>query len=113
VAALAELRDERLPAVLAQITVAGARAVGIQAPSDALSEPRLSDLVTELDDQAFDIHDAVDAGTRPYGDYAEAFARARAANAVLCAVRGDTNGALYEALHAFGADEFLRLLASA
>jgi hypothetical protein len=115
VSALALLPDERLPEVMDRITLAGARAAGLgpSSDADALSETRSSGLVNALDEEAFGVREQVDAGRRPYDDYAAAFARARAANAALCAVRGDTTGAFYEAVHAFGADEFLRLLGGA
>ena len=57
-------------------------------------ETNLTALVDDLDAAAWDLQDQGDPG------YSVAFARARAANALLCAVRGDAEDAIYEALHA-------------
>ena len=57
-------------------------------------ENSLIALVDALDAAAWDLQDQGDPG------YPAAFARARAATALLCAVRGDAEDAIYEALHA-------------
>jgi len=67
---------------------------------------RIEHVAAALDEAAFDVHDAVDAGRANYGEYEAAFGLARAATAAGCCLdlsaRKAAATACYEALAALG-----------
>lgn len=98
-----EATNAALAAAIAQFSEDDGKRLALAAADMVLSETaqspdrdelNLASLVEDLDAVAWDLQDQDDPG------YSAAFVRARAMNALLCAVRGDVEDAFYEALHA-------------
>lgn len=67
--------------------------------ADAELSSRLQRLVDLLDEKAWDVQDLVEEGQSVQAAYSEAFARARAANALLTALASSTSTAAVDALY--------------
>ena len=76
----------------------------------------VSELVEELDEAQLDVQDAVEAGRAADADHETAFARARTANTLVCALDGDATLAACESLYEANAvvedDDAIRALAT-
>ena len=103
--ALATVPEHRLGGVLQRLCDESISATGLTISDDERSAGSLTRLVDRLDEEAFDINDAVDEGLRTHDEYSRAFARARAANALLYLANGVSEEVVYEALAALHADK--------
>jgi hypothetical protein len=93
-AQLSSLTAERQEAVAMGVAQAALRLSGVATPS---CEPSaLAAQVVSLDEAAWDLQDS---GSE---EYASAFARARAVNALMLAIQGQPDEAVYEAVAALG-----------
>lgn len=103
--ALATVPEHRLRGVLQRLCDESLSATGLAISDEERSVDSLTTLVERLDEEAFDINDAVEEGRRSGDEYKRAFARARAANALLYLVSGGSQEVVYETLAALDADE--------
>jgi hypothetical protein len=109
---LSELPDSELKSAVAGVVERALSATGVQVPSrDPLEVERL---VWSLDDAVWALQERAEQDPSSQLPYLQAFRRARAANGLLDLLEGRYDTAVYEAMHALGAneDEVIELLGS-
>jgi hypothetical protein len=109
---LSELSDSELKSAVAGVVEKALAATGVQVPS---RDPReVERLVWSLDDAVWALQERAEQDPGSQLPYLQAFRRARAANGLLDLLEGRYDTAVYEAMHALGAneDEVIELLGS-